>query len=102
MENGSQSNNLGFGLTRKVPIMYPQNKSLISALTRSGFFTDINKDGNRYRVVKGDKILTWVTQGTRALTVHCGKLSDPRDSRVDYFPGHYAQTIKEAIAYLQN
>lgn len=81
--------------------MFCQNKRLISAITKAGFTVEQIPNSNRFRAVNGDLIVAWTQQGEHAICVHCGNISDPRDSRFDHFPGYYAQTIRSAVRYLK-
>ena len=116
----------GLGPYRKVPVMFRNNQRLIAAFTKAGFhvepiigtqswesmrangvkdesdLTDDDRTSTTYRVISGKRIVTWHTQGTDALCVHCTNVNDGRDSMTDYFPGSFALTIKGAVSYLQN
>jgi hypothetical protein len=61
---------------------------------------DSERNSSAYIVVSGDRIVSWHTQGDKAVCVHCTTRNDGRDSMTDYFPGSYARTIKGAVSYL--
>lgn len=74
------------------------NTRIINAMKKAGLTVETSLGG--YRVVSGDRIVTWHVQGDKAVCVHCTTRNDGRDSMTDYFPGSYARTIKSAVSYL--
>ncbi len=104
--------------------MFVQNKSIIRAFEKAGFKVEVIrgkqsyqsmrehgvkdeanlKDEDRcsdsYRVTNGDLVVTWSLQNGEAMNVHCGRIGDRPDSMTDYFPGHFARTIKGAVEHL--
>lgn len=75
-----------------------QHIRLENALKKAGF--KIQTDSKRHSATNGNKVVRWREQDGSAICVNCGKLDDPSDSQIDYFPGFYARTIKEAVAHL--
>lgn len=76
------------------------HKNLVRAVLKAGFKIDEWKDHNHYRVINGDLVVSWIKQDDYAVAVHCGRLSDPKDSQTDYFPGYTPRTIKNALEHL--
>lgn len=84
-----------------------QVKSLVKALEKAGHKIEALRNykgelNGAYRIVKGDKVLSWHDQFGRAICVHEGRLSDPWDLQSDYHPGSFSRTVKSAVAYLAN
>ena len=76
-----------------------KNKTLTNALNKAGLNVIAIEEGRQYKAIKGDKFVSWIVQNDSALCVNCGRLSDPSDSMIDYFPGFYAHSIKQAVNF---
>ena len=57
---------------------------------------------NQFEVINFDtkRRVRWSEEDGVVYCLHCGRVGDESDIRIDYFPGYYVDTAKAAVAYL--
>lgn len=73
-------------------------KSLINALHKASYC--VYRDGRSHGAEGRVYHVNWLDQDGVAICAQVKRISERNDSQTDYFPGFYADSIKQIVRYL--